>query len=137
MSYVVGRPKEYDRIQVAQALVDWASKKDSLNLNKFCAEQGIPPQKLSLWAQENEHFREAYNYAKAFIGARREEKLSTNELHVKAYDLNASTYDFFLKEEKRLQAEFESKLKSKENESLGENLKGIMDKVAKGEISQK
>ena len=52
-----------------------------------------------MWAKENDDFRESLECAKASLGARREEWLSTEMLHSKAYDMNARTYDYFLKEE--------------------------------------
>lgn len=111
-----GRPREHNRDQIAKDLIEWAKLPDSINLNKFCAyyDPIIPPSKISEWAKEDERFREAYQSAKSFIGFRREEMLNSDKLHVKAYDLNATTYDHFLKEEKRQQAEFESKLREKE-----------------------
>lgn len=122
-----GRPREHDRDQVGSDLVEWAKLDDSLNLNKFCAIKEIPPSNLSIWANQCDNFRKAYELAKCFIGYRREIKLTNNELHVKAYDLNASTYDYFLKEERRQQARFESELRNQENKPISteslENLK--------------
>ncbi len=119
-----GRPREHNREQIAQDMIEWARKDDSLNLNKFCAlyDPPIPPSKITHWAKEEEGFRQAYESTKAFIGFRREEKLNANELHVKAYDLNATTYDHFLKEERRQQAEFEAALKSDENQKVDDKI---------------
>jgi len=118
-----GRPREHNREQIALDLVDWAKNSDSINLCKFCATRDPPlwPEKLSRWAKECEVFRQAYETAKAFLGFRREEMLSEQTLHVKAYDLNATTYDYFLAEEKRRQAEFEAKLAAQESNTLTEN----------------
>ncbi len=118
MANPVGRPREHDRDQVAKDLIEWAKKDDSINLNKFCAyyDPIIPPSKISEWAKEDSKFREAYQSAKSFLGYRREEMLNKDKLHVKAYDLNATTYDHFLKEEKKEMAIFQSELTQKENE---------------------
>lgn len=107
-----GRPREHNREKISKDLITWARKEDSINLCKFCAlyDPIIPPKKLSEWAKEDDNFREAYESAKAFLGFRREEWLNAEVLHVKAYDLNAQTYDYFLKEEKQEQAKFESNL---------------------------
>ena len=112
-----GRPRERDRDQIAFELIEWAKQPDSINLNKFCCtrEPPLAPSMITNWARECNQFKRAYETAKAFIGARREEKLSRNELHVKAYDLNAPTYDYYLKEEKREQLEFESNLRKQED----------------------
>lgn len=110
----LGRPREHDRDKIAQDLVDWAKLPDSINLNKFCAIKEISPCKLTIWADKDESFRKAFELAKAYLGARREELLSKGVLHVKAYDLNAKTYDYFLKQEHRQQLEYESSLKKEE-----------------------
>lgn len=113
---VGGRPRLHDRDKIAMELIEWAKKDSSVNLNEFCCtrEPPISPRKVSEWSKECNKFQEAYEIAKSFLGERRERKLSANQLHIKAYDLNAPVYDFFLKQEKREQAEFESKLKSQE-----------------------
>lgn len=132
---VSGRLREHDRNQIALDLLEWAKKDDSINLCAFCAEKTLPPQKLSDWAREDDLFRETYTVAKSYIGKRRELLLAQGKLHVKAYDLNANTYDHFLKEEKRLQAEFESRLRKQENEvkvseEEKDRHKAIMDQLS-------
>jgi hypothetical protein len=115
--YVFGRPRIHDRDKIAEELIEWANKPESINLNKFCAVAAISPRYLSQWADECPHFREAYEYAKTFIGARREEMLNVDLLHVKAYDLNAKTYDYFLDEKYQKNAQFESSLRKDEDSS--------------------
>ena len=112
----MSRPREHNREQIAIDIVEWARKLDSINLCKFCAlyDPPIPPYKLGVWSKEDDKFRIAVDTAKAFLGFRREEWLNQEMLHVKGYDLNAETYDYFLKEEKRQKAEFESNLKKEE-----------------------
>ena len=111
-----GRPREHDREQISLELIEWASKPDSINLCKFCCtrEPPLSPSKITAWAKECDKFRQAYETAKMFLGARREEWLNNNKMHVKAYDLNATTYDYFLKEEKQDQQKYESMLKAEE-----------------------
>lgn len=117
---VMGRPREHDRDAIALALVEWAKKDNSINLNAFCCEQLINPSKITIFANECDNFRKAYELAKAFIGYRREQMLNNETLHVKAYDLNAAVYDYFLKAEKREQAEFDAKLKAQEQLAVSE-----------------
>lgn len=112
-----GRPRQYDREDIARKLIEWAKKEDSLNLCAFCGEHLIPPQKLGQWAKECDDFRASYDIVKSIIASKREQKLSEGELHIKAYDLNAATYDYFLKEERREEKAHEAFLKS---ESLKE-----------------
>jgi hypothetical protein len=120
----MGRPEKYDRKQIALDLIAWAKQDDSINLCKFCClhDPIIPPPYLSEWAKEDKDFSEAYRVAKSFLGFRREEKLNRDEMHVKAYDLNAKTYDFFLNEQAQATSAFESSLKQKEAESSKEKI---------------
>lgn len=112
-----GRPRIHDREQIAKELIEWAEDSESINLNKFCCTRKPPlaPSMITNWARECDNFQRAYETAKAFLGARREEMLTENKLHVKAYDLNANTYDYFLKEERRAEKEFEASLKEIES----------------------
>lgn len=110
---VAGRPREHDREAISKELIDWARKDDSLNLCGFCCSREPPlaPSKITEWARECPKFRLAYEEAKAFIGNRREVGLNKGKVHVKAYDLNATVYDHFLKDEKRIQLEMELDIK--------------------------
>lgn len=107
-----GRPREHDRAKIAQDLIEWAKRQDSINFNKFAAyyEPIFPVSKLRLWSAEDPEFRTAYECAKNFLAFRREEWLNQDKLHVKAFDLNATVYDLQHKEEKMENAKFEASL---------------------------
>lgn len=124
----VGRPREHDRESIMVELIEWAKLPDSINLNGFCCSREPPlsPSFITRWAKECNAFRQAYDTAKAFIGARRERMLNNEQLHVKAYDLNAKTYDHFMKEERREEMVFESKL----NENKAEVQKDVLDQFS-------
>lgn len=110
---VAGRPREHDRDKISIELIEWAKKEDSINFNKFCCtrEPPIPATKLLLWAKEDDKFRMAYETAKAFLGCRREEWLSKEMLHVKAFDLNATVYDLIAKDEKMEMSSYDASLR--------------------------
>ncbi len=138
-----GRPREWDRDQIGRELLEWGMLDDSINLNGFCCTRNPPldPSKITIWANECENFRKAYMAVKAFIAIRREKKLSDNTLHVKAYDLNASVYDYFLKQERRDQLAYEASLKSQEQESVDpitiDKMKGFFDTVSEAKTKAK
>lgn len=130
-----GRPREHDRDQIALDLIEWAKKPDSINLCKFCAyyDPIIPPSKISKWALEDENFRQAYESAKMFLGFRREEWLANETLHVKAYDLNAAVYDYFLDEKKTNTSKFEASLRKEADSKPTEiNIKVSNDGLGAG-----
>ncbi len=111
--------KRNDREEVAKQLLEWAKKDSSINLCEFCVEfckPMIQPSLLYKWGCEDPVFRKTYELAKSFIAYRRERKLNTEELHVKAYDLNARAYDFFLdtKKQKEAQENAEATVKAKQ-----------------------
>jgi len=117
-----GRPRKHDREKIAKDMIEWAKQPDSVNLNKFCAlHAGIAPSKLWEFSQNDENFRESFERAKSFLAFRREEMLTNNQLHVKAYDNNAAAYDFFIRQERREQAAFEAKLKQEEPSKVPED----------------
>lgn len=113
-----GRPREYERLETAENMLKWALKDDSLNLTGFCAEYLIPSSTILQWSkeptEEGRQFQRAYNLVKDILGNRREKRLTDGALHTKAYDLNAKVYDAFLRDESRVQAEFEARLKAEE-----------------------
>ena len=134
---VAGRPG-HDREEIARKLIEWARKEESRNLNGFCC-QLEPPINANMvmnWARECIKFREAYEIAKAFLADRRERLLNEGKMHVKAFDLNASVYDIFTQDEKRSQAEFESKLRNTENSTQKENLVTLIESLSKGSMKQ-
>lgn len=133
----MGRPRVHDRDQLAAELIEWAKQEDSLNLNGFCCSRDPPiaPSKLTIWSRECPNFCKAYETAKAFIGYRRELKLSKNELHVKAYDLNAAVYDYFLKEERMAQTKFEAEISKDVSQSFPEQYMHINEKL-RNELAQ-
>lgn len=107
-----GRPREYDREAVAEQMIEWAKREDSMNLLSFNAEAMIPSTTLLRWVDEDKDFRVAYEMVRDILGAKREKKLAKGELHVKAYDLNSKVYDRYLKKEHRENYSYETKVKS-------------------------
>jgi len=107
-----GAPRTHDRSKVAQDLIEWAQRETSINLCAFCREYKVNASPVIRWAKEDpDEFGQAYEYAKLCLGERREKMLKDNLIHVKAYDLNATTYDLFMRDERRSQAEFENSIK--------------------------
>ncbi len=121
--YVFGRPREYDPKDMAEKILAWAELPDSTNLCGFSAFHMIPPSRVSTLAKQNDDFRRAFELAKSILADRREKYLSQELLHVKAYDLNATTYDFYLKEEKMEMAKHQASLSA---ESEGKNTQVIV-----------
>ena len=71
------------------------------------------------------------------LGHRREKLLSENKLHVKAYDLNAKTYDAFLKAESREEKAFDADLKTKSEVEAQKTLDQLRKEADEGNLSQK
>ena len=131
---LTGRPRTYDREKVAKDMLEWAKKDDSINMCGFSAEYGIIPPTILRWVDEDPIFRESYEEVRAILGDRREKLLSKNQLHVKAYDLNAKTYDKFLKRETRSEKAYDAKLKAQQeievNEAIAKKQDSIIEQLA-------
>lgn len=134
----MSRPREYDREKIAKDMVEWSKLDTSLNLNEFCAKNSVPPSYITDWAKEESHlpkneriFSAAYELTKSSLGFRREQKLADGTLHVKAYDLNARTYDHFMRLERRAEIEHEHKLKTEEVEQVSADVKAQYDVLMK------
>jgi hypothetical protein len=149
---IMGRLKVHNREELAEKLIEWAQLDDSINLNKFCAINMITPSKISLYASENDLFRSAYEYAKACIAHRREEWLSCDKLHVKAYASNEAVYDHFIRNERRQQLEYEleitkqkmqyekalqSELDTAVTEQIKEQYSAVMDQLSSLQMSRR
>lgn len=114
----VGRPPEHDREATRLKMLEWVKDESQINLLAFSEHVMIAPSVVIRMSKESEAFRQTYDLVRSIIGKRREQALATGSLHVKAYDLNAQTYDQYLKAERREDSEFESKLRTKENSSI-------------------
>ncbi len=127
----MSRPREHDRDQVALDMINWAQLDTSINLNEFCAINKMSPSMIIRWSKENDLFRQSYELVKAHLAWRRENWLNSEALHVKAYDLNATNYDMFLRDERRAQAEFEAGLKLQTDSQVPEVLNEKVDLLMK------
>lgn len=127
----VGRPREHDRDKVFTDLIEWAKQSDSININKFCAhyEPCLAPSMILNWTREDPEYRRTYEKAKTFLAYRREEMLNKYQLHVKTYDLNATHYDLFLREDKRGDAEFTANLSKDIKNNLTDEERKAYDKL--------
>lgn len=117
-----GAPRQYDYDELTRKLYEWSGLDDSMNLCHFCTIYLDPPISPSQFCQmkdRDDELCKAYEIARARLGARREAKLSKGHLHVKAYDLNASTYDYFMVQRNRKEKTFDHELKKKEIEHEG------------------
>jgi hypothetical protein len=124
-----------EMIALGKEMVQWVKENDPLHLSQwYCIHKGI---KFSDWDTMTQRleFIPYYEQAMRMIGVKYLDKNSNVREGISQRWQRLYFKD--LKDDEDQTKVFESKLKSKENESLGENLKGIMDKVAKGEISQK
>ena len=104
-----GRPRERDLKEEARIFREWADEEDSLVLRLFAAIRGYTDQsKLHEYASMDDDFRQAFNYARVKIGARRESLLMQGKGHSAPFMRYAALYD------KELKAH-ETELKANEN----------------------
>ncbi len=117
---VAGRPREWDRDQIREELLEWVTQDDAINLNKFCCTRNPPldPSKISIWAKECDEFRKAYYMAKAFIAVKREEWVATERLHQSAYNRNSKVYDVFERDEGREEYAYQKEIDAKAGKEI-------------------
>ncbi len=109
-----GRPPRFDLVEEAKAFKDWADRSDSLVLRKFAAIRGYFSQsKLHEYAEQSDEFREAFNYARVIIGARREELLMKGKGNPAPFNRYAALYDQELKAHEKEMKEDNSNLNNK------------------------
>lgn len=128
-----GRPRIHDRQKIAQDLVEWAAKDDSININKFTSYYDPPfsTTKLWVWAEEDPEFRNSYETAKQRVATRREEWLNDKRLHVKAFDISQYAYDPFLHKDRADFAAFMAALKVEEQKQISTEDKSRFDDFIK------
>lgn len=107
-----GRPRTYDRDEVEQNLISWALREDSVSMTGFSADYLIPPSVVLKWVRADpDGFGQTYDVVRSLIAKRREHRLNNGQLHIKAYDLNASHYDRYLKDDQQADKKYEADLK--------------------------
>ena len=126
-SVPTGRPREWNRERVGEALLKWAEKDDSVNLNAFCAMHSIVPYQISEWARDDKQFQSAYMLTKAWIAARREKRNDAGEMSNCTYSRNAAVYDYFIDQHDRECKTFEAGLKKDVESSVTQAHKDSMD----------
>lgn len=111
---VTGRPREYDRELIAQQMIEWVKRDNSINMCGFCSEYWVPYSRMWSWADEDEQFRDVMEMVKLKIAQRREEWVSAKLLHQTAYGMNARVYDKPMHKYYREDAKYQSELKKEE-----------------------
>lgn len=141
MANPIGRPREYDLKKIAADFLKWAATDDAININKFCALNDLTPTQMIRWKDADADFRIAYEKVRTWLAFRREERLSAGKLHVKAYDLNATVYDAFTREEKLAMAKAESEIAKDTAKTVGEDQKtqmaAVMNQLAEAQARAK
>ena len=111
-----GRPPRFDLSEEARLFKAWADTDDALVLREFmCVRQYSSQEKMHEYAARSDEFREAFNYARVKIGARREKLLAQGKGNPAPFQRYAALYDKELKTH-------EQELKATENASKAQAL---------------
>ncbi len=132
-----GRPREYFPEVIAEELLEWADKDDSISLVAFAAEKGYTSETIWRMANESVVFSDAYQITKMKLAARREILASCDQLNYGSFMRTLAFYDPFLNS-------FEEKVKDKDAErrkgiaeSEQMNLVALTRMVSEGKVKQK
>lgn len=93
-----GRPRERDLVEEAKLFKEWADTDDALVLREFaCIRDYSCQEDMHKYAAMSDEFRQAFNYARMKIGARREKMLAQGKGHPAPFMRYAALYDKELK----------------------------------------
>lgn len=91
-----GRPRVYDPDEIANEMLEWVKKEDSINIAQFCADRGYLPGLIWRLDKESEDFSYAYTITRMKLAERRERYLNNNLLNYGAWQRYQRGYDPFL-----------------------------------------
>lgn len=134
---VMGRPKEYDRIEVGKKFLQWTKDHpDCLTVPHFTTQNDLNTTRLLEWYKVDADFREYYIAAKEQIGINRlkatrmteeqEENEGRKALDKTIYLRHVGNFDPDKRNFDREEKEFESQLKQKEAETTTRNIQDLM-----------
>jgi hypothetical protein len=95
---VQGKNRTFDVNLLAEEIVDWASREDSINFSQFCADRGYLPSLIWQYNKDYEVFSRAYMIAKMKLAERRERMLNNNILNYGTFQRYQAAYDPFLRQ---------------------------------------
>ncbi len=111
---IYGRPIEWtdEKIEkLADDLLEWCRRDDSIMLTRFCADNEIIASELSYYEENNDKFSKALKLAKLNIAARREEMANSEQINYGVYQRYQGMYDPMLTKHERAEKIFEAELK--------------------------
>lgn len=111
-----GRPPVHNLDQLAEELLYWSTDPSALNLIGFTRSRRISVTKLPEWAKNHAKFGEALALAKEAIASNRFEAACANEMPQAFYSRCEGMYDPLYHKYDRQEKEFESSLRTKEND---------------------
>ncbi len=96
-------PSEFETL--ANELVEWAQKDDTLFFRDFAAQRGYVPQRFNTWGKDNEYFSDALEIARSLICSRRERAGLKRELDTNFIMKTHALYDYEYRDHLEKQAD--------------------------------
>jgi len=134
-----GRPVVHDPIKMAEQLLEWVEKDESINICGFCADNGYRATLIREKCKSSDEFKDAFEKARLRLAERRERYLNIDMLHTSSFGKYQSYYDPFLDryEDKKKDQDARRKKEIAEASSGPElTLSDILTKISLGEYSQ-
>ena len=125
--------KKYDMEEESAAILEWAKKEDSINLNGYCIERQHPAEYISVFCKRSKEFDFYCGLALCYLAVRREKLVSAGKLYQGTWMRNASVYDRLLRYHEREQKQYESDLRIGEKEKDSINLSDLITTLTSGE----
>ena len=128
--------KQYHPLLVAEQLLEWVKKEDSLTISQFCAEMGFSHRTINYLVAQDAVMEEAMDITKITLAARREKLLHEDNINYGSWARYASYYDGFLHDYEQDLADKEAKRRKPPETQFTINLEKLVDMVKDGKIKQ-
>lgn len=118
----MGRPQEYDRIQIGKDFVKWATDNpEALTVPMFTSTIGLNSGMFRNWSRLDEDFRALFLEGKELIGINRLKAAQTDLLDNSIYRAHIGNYDIDINEYMREEKTFEANLSKEVNQTVSDN----------------
>lgn len=90
---MIGRPKEYDRQEIANIMLTWADNPNNTSVTKFLADHTLDYDTIFYWCETDKPFSRNYSKMKLKIARNREAKAECGDMYFGVYAMHQRNYD--------------------------------------------
>jgi hypothetical protein len=130
------RPREYDREEIANEMLDWSKEPNSRCLGQFTSKRDIPPQYISHLCKESKYFSEVLSMVRMNLGLNRLELALQAKFPLDEVKRHEYRYNPFYRQDEREEFLFREDARKRtdvhnEKESLRNTVKAVIEENGK------